>query len=155
MSIHFELVSPEEKLVSEPVKMAVIPGAEGEMGVGKDHASFVVALKAGVVQLHQDGAEVRKLFIAGGFADVTGDNCTVLAEQAVNVSDLDQAAIEQELTNLNEDLGRAADKQEEARISKKITLTHARLSAVTGLVVISLHQYSISISLRHRSWYQK
>ncbi len=136
MSIHFELVSPEEKLVSEPVKMAVIPGAEGEMGVGKDHASFVVALKAGVVQLHQDGAEVRKIFIAGGFADVTGDNCTVLAEQAVNVSDLDQAAIEQELTNLNEDLGRAADKQEEARISKKITLAKARLSAVTGSVVI-------------------
>ena len=135
MSIHFELVSPEEKLVSEPVKMAVIPGAEGEMGVGAGHASFVVALKAGVVQLHQDGADVRRIFIAGGFADVTGENCTVLAEQAVNVSDLDQAAVEQELSNLNEDLDLAEDKVETARVKKKIALENAKLSAITGTLV--------------------
>lgn len=135
MSIHFELVSPEEKLVSEPVHLAVIPGVTGEMGVGKDHASFVVALQAGVVQLFaEEGSEARKIFIACGFADVTGENCTVLAEQAVNVNDLDKAEIEQEIANLNEDLGRAADEAERMKAEKGLKLANAKLSAITGSI---------------------
>ena len=137
MSINFELVSPEEKLVSEPVKMAVIPGIEGDMGVGAGHSSFVVALRPGVVQLFKsEGAEPRKIFIAGGFADVTGENCTVLAEQAVNVSDLDQKEVEQALVNLNEDLSRADDKLETARVEKALALVKAKLSAITGTLVV-------------------
>lgn len=135
MSINFELVSPEEKLVSEPVYMAVIPGNTGEMGVGKDHASFVVALKAGVVQLFaEEGAQARKIFIAGGFADVTGENCTVLAEQAVNVNDLDKAAIEQDIANLNEDLSRASDEAARKKAEKGLALANAKLTAITGML---------------------
>lgn len=129
--INFELVSPEEKLVSEPVQMAVIPGLEGEMGVGKDHASFVVALKAGVVQLfRKEGDEVQKIFIAGGFADVTGQQCVVLAEEAINVTDMDQSALEQELSNLNEDLGLAEEVADKGRIEAAIDLVQAKLNAL-------------------------
>lgn len=71
-SIKFELVSPEEKLVSEPVWHAVIPGEDGELGVGPQHTSLVVALKAGVARLYRKkGDEPWKIFITGGFADVT------------------------------------------------------------------------------------
>ncbi|MEZ5919645.1 MAG: ATP synthase F1 subunit epsilon [Alphaproteobacteria bacterium] len=131
--IQFELVSPEEKLVSEPVSMAVVPGVEGEMGVMAGHSSFVVALKPGVVQLYvEEGKQPgRKIFIAGGFADITAENCTVLAESAVNVKDLDRATIEQDLTNLSEDLGLAAEEADKARIQGKIDLAQARLEAVT------------------------
>ena len=73
-TIHFELVSPEACLVSAPVKMAVIPGEEGEFGVLAGHASLVASLRPGVVELYseQDGEEPRKILIAGGFADVSG-----------------------------------------------------------------------------------
>lgn len=132
-SIQFELVSPEEKLVSEPVNMAVVPGVEGEMGVMAGHSSFVAALKPGVVQLYaeEDRQPGRKIFIAGGFADITAENCTVLAESAVNVKDLDRATIEQDLANLSEDLGLAAEEADKARIQGKIDLAQARLEAVT------------------------
>ena len=63
--INFELVSPEAKLVSEPVYMAVIPGEEGVVGVLPGHASLVASLKAGVVELYEtEGAEPRRIFIA-------------------------------------------------------------------------------------------
>ncbi len=131
--IHFELVSPEEKLVSEPVKMAVIPGSEGEMGVGAGHSSFVVSLKPGVVKLIvKEGDEPRNIFIAGGFADVTGESCVVLAEGAVNVNELDQKSVEQEIKDLNEDLGLAEEALDKARVQKKLRLAKAKLSAVTG-----------------------
>ncbi len=137
-TINFELVSPEEKLIEEPVKMAVIPGTEGELGVGAGHSSFVVALKLGVVQLYkQEGdTDPQKIFIAGGFADVTGQQCTVLAEQATNVNDLDQAALEQELADLTEDLDRAADAAETLRAESAMVLVKAKLSAVTGALVV-------------------
>ena len=132
-TIQFELVSPEQKLVSEPVNQAVIPGEEGVMGIGPGHASFVVSLKPGVVKLAIEGeAEPRRIFIAGGFADVTGTNCTVLAEEAVNVSDLDQKEIEQNIADLNEDFGMAEEETDKARVTKKLKLAQARLKAITG-----------------------
>ncbi len=134
--INFELVSPEEKLVSEPVKMAVIPGSEGELGVGAGHSSFVVSLNPGVVQLHKEGQDPRKIFIAGGFADVTGESCVVLAEAAINVSDLDQKEVEQDIQNLNEDLGLAEEALDKARIQKKLALAKAKRSAITSKIAI-------------------
>ena len=117
--------------------MAVIPGEEGQMGVGAGHASFIVALKAGVVELFKsDGAASQRIFITGGFADVTAKACIVLAEQAVNVDSLNQAEIEQELSNLNEDLAQAKDDLERARVEKKIKLAKSKLEAVTGRLVL-------------------
>ena len=136
-TIAFELVSPEARLVSEPVSMAVIPGEEGEFGVLPDHSALVASLKAGVVELYKDGGKepFRKIFIAGGFADVTASQCTVLAEQAVNVNELNQATLEQDLKNLGEDLSLAKDEFEKARVSRRINLTKAKLAAVTGKLV--------------------
>lgn len=136
-NINFELVSPEAKLVSEPVSMAIIPGEEGEFGVGADHSALVASLKPGVVELFKDGSKepYMKIFIAGGFADVTGSQCTILAEQAVNVNDLKQTDLEQSLKNLGEDLNMAKDDAEKARIAKRIELTKAKLAAVTGSLV--------------------
>ena len=133
-TINFELVSPEEKLVSEPVKMAVIPGEEGEFGVLAGHASLVASLRPGVVELYAEGQDAasRRIFIAGGFADVTGEQCTVLAEEATNVDELNQSDIEQQIANLNEDLERAEDQTEKARAQKRLDLEKAKLSAITG-----------------------
>lgn len=135
-TINFELVSPEAKLMSGPVKMAVIPGEDGEMGVGAGHASFVVSLKPGVVQLFSNDNEApRKIFITGGFADITGENCTVLAEQAMNVEVINEGATAQEIKDLNEDLAAAVEDADKVRITRKIALAKAKLSAVTGKLV--------------------
>lgn len=129
--IQFELVSPEKKLFSEPVNMVVVPGEEGEMGVGKDHASFVVSLKPGVVSLYKESLnqEPQKVFIAGGFADVTGETCTVLAEEAIYVKDLDVAELTQKISDLEEDLGLAQELADQIRITRNLNLAKAKLAA--------------------------
>lgn len=131
--IHFELVSPEEKLVSEDIYLAEIPGDDGLFGVAKGHCSLVSSLGNGVVKLHkEEGGETRKIFIAGGFADVTQDSCTVLAEEVIDVADLNQESLEQYLKDLNEDLAMAVEAIDKQRIKKKISLTKAKIFAVTG-----------------------
>lgn len=135
--INFELVSPEAKLISGPVKMAVIPGEDGEMGVGAGHAAFIVSLRPGVVKLYEnDNENPRLVFITGGFADVTAQSCTVLAEEAVPVETIDRAGAEQEIKNLKEDIGMAQEPADVSRINRKLGLAKARLSAVTGNLIV-------------------
>lgn len=131
--IHFELVSPEQKLVSEPVHMAVIPGVDGELGVGAEHAAFVVALKTGVVRLYSAADTVsQKIFIAGGFADITGDHCSVLAEEAVNVNDLDKADLEAKHNTLVRDLESTEGEVDRTRLRAKLSLVEEKLKAIAA-----------------------
>lgn len=129
----FELVSPERKLMSEKAWQVTIPGEEGTFGVRAGHSSLVSSIRPGVVEiLTTQGAEPTKIFIAGGFADVTASNCTVLAEEATMVGDLDQAQLEKDVTDLENKLSSAKDEIETSRFSKQLVLTKAKLTAITG-----------------------
>ena len=132
--IHFELISPEKKLVSEAVYMAQVPGEEGMFGVLPGHSSMLMSLGVGVVSLHKtkDDKDAKKIFIAGGFADVTGKSCTVLAEEAIAVEDLDKGSLEQRLSDLTEDLKLAEEMADKQRIRAEIAMTKSKLYAVTG-----------------------
>jgi len=135
-TFNFELVSPERKILSESATMVVIPGEEGDFGVLPNHSDLMSSVRPGVVLVFLPGeAEPRKIFIAGGFADVTALNTTLLAEEAVNVNDLNQPDLEQTIRNLTEDMALAADETEKARAQKKLILAKAKLTAITGQIV--------------------
>lgn len=133
----FDLVSPEKKLVSEPAKMVVVPGEEGDFGVLPNHAATVSSIRPGVLTVYSnDNEEPSRIFVAGGFVDVTPSSCTVLAEEAMLVSDLDKNELEKLLKNQMEDLSMAEGDRDKARVNAKIVVTKAKLSAVTGKLVL-------------------
>ncbi len=86
-----EIVSPEKLLLSRDVDMAVIPAAEGEMGVLAGHAPMIVTLQGGVIAIHDGGQVTDRLYLAGGFAEVSPERCTVLADEAVPVAEVSKA----------------------------------------------------------------
>ena len=136
-TFHFELVSPERKLISEAAAMAVIPGEEGNIGVLPNHSALVASVRPGVVEVFaSEGAAPQRIFIAGGFADISAENCTLLAEQAVNVNDLDEAQLRKALDDLNEDLGMVEGDADKMRVAREIALTRAKLEALTGQIVL-------------------
>src|SRR5919107_3579369 len=92
--VAFELVSPERLLVSQPVDMVVVPGSEGDFGVLPGHAPLISTVRPGVIEIYAGKAVKDRIFVAGGFAEVTRERCTVLAEEAMPLQDLDRAAIE-------------------------------------------------------------
>ncbi len=136
-TLSFELVSPERKLISEQVRMVVIPGEEGDFGVLPNHSSLISTIRTGVLEVHgkDENAAPRRIFIAGGFADVSAMNCTVLAEDAVDVADLDEAALEKEIKNLTEDLDLASGDEALAEVHRRLSLAKARLSAVRNELI--------------------
>ena len=97
-TFQLELVSPERLLLSRQVEMAVIPAAEGEMGVLPGHSPMIVALRGGVISVRENGAESERLFVAGGFAEVSPDRCAVLADEATPVANVSRAEAERRLS---------------------------------------------------------
>jgi F-type H+-transporting ATPase subunit epsilon len=79
--LHFSLVAPEREVFSGEVDQVDAPGVEGDFGVLAGHAPFMTALKEGRVTV-RDGAATRAFEIQGGFADVTPQGLTILAEHA-------------------------------------------------------------------------
>jgi F-type H+-transporting ATPase subunit epsilon len=128
--VEFELVSPERLLVSKPVDMVVVPGAEGDFGVLRGHAPLISTLRLGVIDIHDAGAVAERIFVAGGFAEVTAERCTVLAEQAVRVSDLSRGAIEGEIKGLRDRLAVADSDGERGSLAARITVEEAKLAYV-------------------------
>lgn len=128
--IAFELVSPEQLVVSEDVDMVVVPGAEGDIGVLARHAPLITSLKAGVVGIYDNRTMRTRYFVAGGFAEVTNERCTVLAEHPLKVDQLDRSEAEQELKNAREDLADAKEQRERDDAARRIALNEAKLRAI-------------------------
>ena len=96
--LQFELVSPEKLLLSEAVAMVVVPGGEGNFGVLPGHSLLISTVRPGVIDVYADeqNAITERIFVSGGFAEVTPERCTVLAEEAQPLSALDRGDLEQQ-----------------------------------------------------------
>ena len=81
-TIRFNLVSPERLLASVEASMVQVPGAEGDFTAMPQHAPFLSTLRPGLVRVHGDGG-VTEYFVTGGFAEVSGAETSVLAEEAI------------------------------------------------------------------------
>ena len=97
MPVALEIVSPEKLLLSRPVDMVVVPAEEGDIGVLPGHAPMIVTLRGGFASLYEGGQVTTKLFVAGGFAEITPERCTVLADEAHPPAELSKAEGERRL----------------------------------------------------------
>ena len=127
--VEFELVSPERLLLSAQVDMVVVPGAEGDFGVLPRHSPLISTLRPGVIRVFEGREVKQRIFVAGGFAEVTPERCTVLAEEAVPVGEIDAAKIDQQIKDLGEDLADAKTDEEKAVIARRIKVREAMKAA--------------------------
>lgn len=138
--VEFELVSPEKLLVSQPVHMVVVPGAEGFLGVLPGHAPMIVTVIPGIIDIYaNDMATItQRIFVAGGFCEITASRVTILAEEASDldvIRGLDRVALEKQLSDLAEDLPDAKTEVERHSLEGKIAILQAKLDVQAG----SLH----------------
>jgi F-type H+-transporting ATPase subunit epsilon len=118
--IHFDLVSPERMLLSEDVDMVTLPGAEGYFGVLAGHAPVMSALRPGVIEVVGGATPGLRLFVRGGFAEVDQHKVTVLAEEAIPLSEFDIAALDRRIRDMEENLVAAKTDLERARVSENL-----------------------------------
>jgi F-type H+-transporting ATPase subunit epsilon len=136
MPVNLEIVSPEKLLLSRDVDMVVIPAAEGDMGVLEGHAPMLVILRGGVVSLYEGDRITDSLFVAGGFAEVTPERCTVLAGEAMPVNELERAEAEKRLADAEAAMAQVDgnDPVEEELALERVHSARAMIDAIDGLL---------------------
>lgn len=127
----FELVSPERLLVSEDVESVVVPGTEGEMTVMALHAPVMTSVKPGVVTVTSPEGQKERYVVFGGFADIRPDTCTLLAESATRVDDIDRDELQQRIQDAREDIQDAPS--DEARTKAEEYLQ--QLTTLEGAII--------------------
>ena len=132
--IQFEVVSPERLLLSQAVEMVVLPGAEGDFGALPEHAPTVAALRPGVISVFENNQVVERIFVAGGFAEVTPERCTVLAERAIRVAELERGAAEKAIADARDDLADAKTDVARAAAENEIAVGEAAIAAMESNV---------------------
>lgn len=123
--IQFDLASPQKLVYSKPVAMVLIPGSEGVYGVLPGHASMDTGVSMGVVEVFEESQEVvsERLFVVGGFCEVTADYCTLMADEVVPVKNLKREALEEEIRNLKV-------QEDSEEIERKLAIAHSKLLAI-------------------------
>ena len=125
----FELVSPEKLVMSKDVSMVVVPGAEGLFGVLPRHTSMLSTLAPGVINVYDGDSVTDSLFVVNGFAEVTEERCTVLAEEVIPVEDIDTEKYEKQIEVLKDEASRATNGSAE-KIRKNIEEQEKILAAM-------------------------
>src|SRR4051812_40030766 len=110
-----ELVSPEKLLLSRQVEMATIPAAEGEMGVLPGHSPMIVTLRGGVIRVRENGAETEKLFVGGGFAEVSPERVTILADEATPLANVSRSEAERRIAEAEAGLREVTNEDSETK----------------------------------------
>lgn len=130
----FELVSPEKLLASVQAELVVVPGSEGDFGILAGHSPLISGVRPGVIAVYEGDKIVDRIFVAGGFVEVTGERLTVLAQEAVKLSEIDVAAVEKAAKDLAEDLEDAKSDSARAAIEAKLAVAKAKIEAVSTTV---------------------
>jgi F-type H+-transporting ATPase subunit epsilon len=120
----FELVSPERLLVSTEVEQVLVPGSEGDFTMLAHHAPLLTSLRPGLLEIGSSGAERRRYFVRGGFAEVGPSGLTVLAETAIDLVELEVDTLNRAIKDAEEDVADA--KEDAARDRARTHLDHLR-----------------------------
>lgn len=116
--------------MSEEVEAVVIPGTEGELTVMANHAPAMTTIKPGVLRVQFGGGREDRYVVFGGFADILPEGCTLLAESAISVAEVDKNDIQQRIQDAREDLNDAKDDEGRSRAEQLI----AQLSTLQDAV---------------------
>ena len=117
--INFDFVSPEELIVSSEVDMVLIPAKEGDAGILPNHAPYMTVLRQGIVEVTFDKDNIKSYLVEGGFADVTPEKITILAESSLNLTDINKSTLQVELDSIEEKITNASDLDREILVERK------------------------------------
>jgi F-type H+-transporting ATPase subunit epsilon len=131
MTLHLEIVTPERLAYEDDVDMVVVPGSEGDFGVLHGHAPLISTVRPGVLEVLQGNKVEQRFLVVGGFAEVTPERCTVLADEVMPFAEVTadqlaerERAAERELVDAATDAEKAAA-QKDLAVAKDLRRAQA------------------------------
>lgn len=129
--LHLEIVTPDSTVLSEDVEYVGVPGAVGQFGVMKNHIPFLSALAIGSLYFRQGGSNTY-VFLSGGFAEVTPESVSILAESAERAEEIDVQRAKQAKERAEERLRQQQEEVDQARAEAALKRAIQRISLKEG-----------------------
>ncbi|MGL5175852.1 MAG: F0F1 ATP synthase subunit epsilon [Cetobacterium sp.] len=128
-SFKLELVTPLNKVLSEEVNFVMLRTTEGDMGILPNHSPFVAGVATGEMKVRNNGQE-KFYYVSGGFVEISNNVVTILADEAMDVKDIDLEAARKEAQIAKEKLEKSAEDMDIANVQKALTqaLTKVKLA---------------------------
>jgi F-type H+-transporting ATPase subunit epsilon len=120
--VNFRLVMPERELLATEADMVVVPGSEGDFGVLPGHAPLISTVRPGVLEVFQGSKAEQRFLVVGGFAEVTPERCTVLADEALPFETVTPEQLVERERAAERDLTDAATEAEKAAATKNLAI---------------------------------
>ena len=93
-TFHCSVITPERAVLECEATFAAFPAHDGEMGVLRDRAPLLCKMGVGILRVESaDGQHL--LYVDGGFAQVVGNELTLLTEQAKKTDEIDAETAKQ------------------------------------------------------------
>jgi len=115
--IQLDVVTPERRVLAEPVDMVTVPGLGGELGILPGHTPLISQLQTGVLTYVQEGKSYP-LHVSGGFVEVRDDHVSVLANIAELPEEIDAARAKLSRDKLEKQLNAWTGSEEELEATK-------------------------------------
>ncbi|HTN60656.1 MAG TPA: F0F1 ATP synthase subunit epsilon [Devosia sp.] len=112
--LKIEIVSPERLVLSDVVAAVTVPGTEGYFTVMPDHAPFMTTLRPGFITVDANGRGDEVFFVRGGFADVSAEGLTILAEEALPFVEFDHVGLAEQINAAQAELDRAQSPEDKS-----------------------------------------
>src|SRR5215510_15086651 len=120
--VAFRLVMPERELLATDADMVVVPGSEGDFGVLHGHAPLISTVRPGVLEVIQDNKVDKRFIVVGGFAEVTPERCTVLADEAMPLEEVTAEQLAERERQAADELSDAVTEAEKATAEKQLAI---------------------------------
>lgn len=115
--LNFELVSPERKLASTEAEAVTIPGMMGDLTAMVNHAPFLTNMRPGYVVVYSGTSETG-YFVTGGFAEISDNTVSVLAEEAIEKASVNRHFLEGKASEAEQALADATPARKQAALQK-------------------------------------
>tara|TARA_B100000745_G_scaffold227815_1_gene152532 strand:+ start:365 stop:790 length:426 start_codon:yes stop_codon:yes gene_type:complete len=132
-SVNCEIVSASESIFQGAVKMLVITGSAGEMGIMPGHAALLSDLKPGPVRIIKADDTEEVYFLSGGYVEVQPSGIAVLADTAIRADNIDEAAAAQAVKDAENDVGNNGGDIEYSKAASMLAEATAQLRTVRAL----------------------
>jgi F-type H+-transporting ATPase subunit epsilon len=120
--VAFRLVMPEREVLATEADMVVVPGSEGDFGVLHGHAPLISTVRPGVLEVIQDNKVDKRFIVVGGFAEVTSERCTVLADEAMPFEEVTPEQLAERERQAERDITDAANDAEKAKAERELAV---------------------------------
>jgi F-type H+-transporting ATPase subunit epsilon len=129
----FELVSPEQILFRGKATMVVLPATTGALGILADHAPTVVTLARGIIEVYNNDDITHRLFVGGGFANITEQSCLTMANEAISVQDINEDELQQYIKNVEAAIEKTVIEEERQGLLQNASIARAKIDIIKML----------------------